>query len=358
MSNKSIEIKFGKTVTLAEAEALITSVTTNRFHLMGEPGIGKSSMLERIATRLGMDYAYIDVPNLDLGDIAMPVVDHESKTTRYYPNARFKLQSNKPVCIMLDEYSKGADPVKNMLHPLFEVVNPRLGDVAVPPGSIVFSTGNLSSDGVGDGMKAHTKARLTKLVVRKPSAEEWLAWAVPKGIAPEVCAWVDRYPQVLASYIDGGQGDNPYIFNPRSVQDSFVCPRTLELASNIVSARSKFSSDALIAAMSGVIGEAGSRDLQAFIAYSDQLPTRASIIADPKNAAVPSQPGACAVVIYSLISAAEKDNFSALMEYVKRFDPEWQATFCIQVARTTSKQAIAFSNKDFSKWVADNQDLL
>lgn len=352
------QITFGKTVSLDEAEALITSVPTNRFHLMGEPGIGKSAMLRRIAEKMGMDYAYIDVPNMDLGDIAMPVVDHETRTTKYYPNARFKLQDGKPIAIMLDEYSKGADPVKNMLHPLFEVNDPRLGDVAVPKGSIIFSTGNLSSDGVGDNMKAHTKARLTKLVVRKPSAKEWLSWAVPHGIAPEVCAFVDRYEHVLASYIDGGSGDNPYIFNPRTVQDSFVCPRTLELASNIVSQRANFSSDALIASLSGVIGEAAARDLQAFVAYADQLPSKASIIADPKNATVPQLPGACAVVIYSLISAAEKDNFSKFMEYIKRFDPEWQATFAINIARSTSKQSIAFGNKDFSKWVADNQDLL
>lgn len=352
------EITFGKTVSLDEAEALITSVTTNRFHLMGEPGIGKSAMLRRIAEKLSMDYAYIDVPNMDLGDIAMPVVDHETRTTKYYPNARFKFHLRKPVIIMLDEFSKGAEPVKNMLHPLFEVNDPRLGDESAPDGSIIFSTGNLSSDGVGDGMKAHTKARLTKLVVRKPNAREWLQWAVPKGIAPEVCAFVDRYEHVLASYIEGGQGDNPYIFNPRTVQDSFVCPRTLELASNIVKQRSRFSSDALIAGLTGVVGEAAARDLQAFIAYSDQLPSKAAIIADPKTASVPSQPGACAVVVYSLIAAAEKDNFSALMEYIKRFEPEWQATFAINIAKSTSKQAIAFGNRDFSKWVADNQDLL
>ena len=352
------EITFGKTVSLAEAEALITSVPTNRFHLMGEPGIGKSAMLRRIADKLNMDYAYIDCPNMDLGDIAMPVVDHETKTTRYYPNARFKFHLRKPVVIMLDEYSKAADPVKNMLHPLFEVHGSRLGDDPTPDGSIIFSTGNMSSDGVGDGMKAHTKARLTKLVVRKPNAKEWLNWAVPKGIAPEICAWVDRYPHVLDSYLDGGTGDNPYIFNPRTVQDSFVCPRTLELASNIVSQRQNFSTDALIAAVTGVVGEAASRDIQAFIAYSDQLPSKAAIIADPKTAKVPEQPGACAVVIYGLIAAAEKDTFSAFMEYIKRFQPEWQATFAIQIARSTSKQSIAFGNKDFSKWVADNQDLL
>ena len=67
----------------------------------------------------------------------------------------------------------------------------------------------------------------------------------------------------------------------------------------------------------GVVGEAASRDIQAFIAYSDQLPSKSAIIADPKNAKVPDQPGACAVVVYGLITAAEKDTFSAFMEYIK-----------------------------------------
>jgi hypothetical protein len=352
------EINFGKTVSLKEAEDLLVNVRRNRFHLRGEPGIGKSSMLKRIGERTGLPVAYIDCPNMDLGDIAMPVVDHATKTTRYYPNARFLLEEGKPVAIMMDEFTKAPAPVMNMLHPMLEVANPRLGDIPIHPDSIIFTTGNLSSDGVGDNMKAHTSARLTKVTVLKPTAEQWLPWAIPHGIAPEVCAYVDRFPQVLASYLDGTQKDNPYIYNPRAQQDGYICPRTLELASNIVKQRAHFSSDSLIAALAGTLGEAGARDMQAFIAYADQMPTRESIIADPKSAKVPDQPGACAVVIYGLIAASEKSNFSAFMEYVKRFQAEWQATFAINIARNTSKQSIAFGNRDFSKWVADNQDLL
>ena len=99
------QINFGKTVSLKEAEELLINVRSNRFHLRGEPGIGKSSMLKRIGERTGLPVAYIDVPNMDLGDIAMPVVDHASKTTRYYPNARFMLERGEPVVIMLDEFT-------------------------------------------------------------------------------------------------------------------------------------------------------------------------------------------------------------------------------------------------------------
>jgi MoxR-like ATPase len=118
-------------VTLKQAANAYPYQPETIFLLQGEPGIGKSSLLKQVAEELGYDYAYIDVPNMDLGDIAMPVIDHETKTTRYYPNARFKVHEKKPVVIMLDEYTKGADPVKNMLHPMFEKANPRLGDISL-----------------------------------------------------------------------------------------------------------------------------------------------------------------------------------------------------------------------------------
>jgi len=71
------EVSFGKTVTLAQAAKLIATNPTVRFLLRGEPGIGKSSLLESISAQVGFPHSYIDVPNMDLGDIAMPVVDHD-----------------------------------------------------------------------------------------------------------------------------------------------------------------------------------------------------------------------------------------------------------------------------------------
>ena len=128
------EINFGKSVSLEQAANIILRTPMNRYMLQGEPGIGKSTLIKALAAKLPThEVAYIDVPNMDLGDIAMPVIDHETKTTRYYPNARFKMHTGKPVIIMLDEYTKGAQPIKNMLHPLLEVTNPRLGDVPVHP---------------------------------------------------------------------------------------------------------------------------------------------------------------------------------------------------------------------------------
>lgn len=352
------EVSFGKSITLKQAANLIRTNPTTRFLLQGEPGIGKSSLLEAIAGGLGYEYAYIDVPNMDLGDIAMPVIDHDTKTTRYYPNARFRIHEGKPLVIMLDEFTKGADPVKNMLHPMLEKANPRLGDIPLTKDTVVFLTGNLTTDGVGDNLKAHSRNRLVPVTISKPDAEQWIDWAIGKGVEPEVIAWVSRFPHALASYTDAGQGDNPYIYNPRKSQQAFVSPRSLETASNIVRTRKENDPDSVIAALTGAIGESAARDMQAYIEFSDQLPTWEATITHPKTTNVPTSPGACAIVVFGAISRVDKASIGPFMEYLSRFDAEWQACFAINIAKTTSKQSIAFSCKAFAEWVAKNQDLL
>ena len=352
-------INFGKTVTLRQAAQIILATPQNRYLLQGEPGIGKSSLLGFLTEALPThNAAYLDVPNMDLGDIAMPVIDHDNKVTRYYPNARFRLHEGKPVIIMLDEYTKGAEPIKNMLHPMLEVHNPRLGDIPIDPRSYIFLTGNLSSDGVGDNLKAHSRNRIIPLTVRKPDADQWIEWAIDHNIEPVVMAWVKQYPHALASYLDGDQDSNPYIYNPKKVQASFVSPRSLERASNIVRARSEIDQDSLIAALSGASGEAASRDMQAYIAYHDQLPMWESIIRSPRTTSVPESAGACAVMVFGAIAKLDTNNINPFMDYVERFEPEWQAAFCINLAKSKTKQAIAFRSKKFADWVQKNEDLL
>lgn len=353
-------LSFGKEVSLKQAAAIIAATPMNRYFLRGSPGIGKSSLIGALKEMFpSYETAYIDVPNMDLGDIAMPVVDHTRKVTSYYPNSRFKLDSGKPVIIMLDEYSKGADPIKNMLHPLLEVKNPRLGDLPIPAGSIIFLTGNKTSDGVGDSLKAHTLNRIITLNIRAPLADEWLDWAVDNNIDPVIMAWVKQFPHCLDEYDPNAKdNNNPYNFNPRRVQQAFVSPRSLEIASNVVKARDKIDTDTLIASLSGAVGEAAARDMQAFVDYQDQLPSWEAIIKEPKKTPVPESAGARAVLVYGAIAKIEKTNMEAFMEYIQRMQPEWQAAFGIQVMKNSGKQAIATSSKSFVNWVARNHDIL
>lgn len=347
------------TVTLQEAADLIVSNPETRFLLRGEPGIGKSSLLKAITEKSGLPGVYVDVPNLDLGDVCMPIPNHETRTMQYYPNARFGLHTGKPVVICLDEFSKGMDPVKNMLHPLLEISSARLGDVPVPKGTIIFLTGNLDSDGVGDSILAHTQMRIVELEISKPTAPEWLPWANANGIHPTIRAWVERTPFALASYRDGDQAGNPYIFFPNKVQGACVTLRTLEMASNIVKNRGGYGANALMAALTGAVGSAAAHSIASFIRHFDALPKWADIMDDPTAAKMPDDSGAIAVMVFTMIDRiTTSDELTKCIQYMKRTEEEWQSILCLSLARDEKRQKMAFRCAEYAQWLAKNQDLL
>jgi len=346
------------TTSLEDAVRLVVANPDVRYMLRGEPGIGKSSLAYALKQMTGYPLSMMDVPNLDLGDVSMPVIDHENRVTRYYPNARFQLHEGKPIVVMLDEFTKGADAVKNMLHPMLEVTNPRLGDLTIPTGSLVVLTGNLDTDGVGDGLAQHTRQRIVELIIRKPNADEWLRWASNNGVAAVLMAWVNRYSYCLASYLDGIT--NEFIFNPAEPHTSVVSPRTLEIASRQILTRENVSSNGLRAALTGTVGAPAAVSILSFIEFQDKLPSLKDILEKPATAEIPDDEGARAVLTFNLLEHVEKDTLTPIMEYLRRdeMDEEWQVIFGVCLARHDSKKQIAFSNGAFAKWARDNEDLL
>jgi len=353
-------INFGSSVSLNEFAHLVSTVGKSVTVIgQGEVGIGKSSTLKKIV-EMNPEHepAYIDCTLLDLGDFALPYTVEAAgvgKVTKFAPNARFKLQSDKPVIVMLDEIGKAIKSVKNVLLTL--MLEHRIGDVYLPEGSIVFGTTNLASDGVGDSLEAHARNRVCFVTVRKPDDEQWIDWALNNNIAPEIIAWVKQFPQALASYADEGQRDNPYIFNPtRAGQTAFVTPRSLEKASDIAKQRAILGDNLTITALSGTIGESAARDMQAFFTVVDKLPTWDVVIKDPENTKVPEDTVAKCIFVFSALVKVQKDTFASFMKYLQRLDPEWQALFAKSIIKS-EKQTIAISNKEFKDWALKNQYL-
>jgi hypothetical protein len=231
-----------------------------------------------------------------------------------------------------------------------------MGTCNLHPDTIVFTTGNMDGDNVGDSAKAHTRNRQTWMTYMKPTADEWLVWAGNAGVAPEIMAWVTEYPHCLASYMDGGQKENPYIFNPSDAsQVSFVSPRSLFKASHWVNVRDRISQNALVAALDGTVGISASRDLQAYITLADQLPTRDAIERDPDGATIPTSPAAQCILMFKAVTATKRDTFGTWMRYVKRMPKEAQALFINSLLEVKTQKAWALAHPAFVSWARENQ---
>jgi hypothetical protein len=64
------------------------------------------------------------------------------------------------------------------------------------------------------------------------------------------------------------------------------------------------------------------------------------------------------VLVFGAISKIDRQTITPFMDYMGRFESEWQACFAINVAKNPTKQGIAFSSQAFASWVERNEDLL
>lgn len=365
-------ININTRVTLAQAKTAIATIGAQRTVLLqGEPGIGKSWLIKE----LGKDFpdhrpVYIDCQLLlDQGDFFYPfIADTDGgKVAERVMLEDFNFHSEQPLIIMLDEVGKSNKSVMNVLLTL--LYDRRIGSAPVPAGSIVFATTNLSTDGVGDFVAAHARSRVIRLEVKKPHAgfnhdgtvdqDSWGYWALGNDIAPELTAWVKATPQCLESYRDFDikeKWSNPYPFHPTQGAESYVCPRTLHAASDVVKQRAVLGHELTLSLLAGAAGESFARDFSAWLLVKDRVASMDAVAVAPESAAVPEAHDAVAlcVMVFSLIAATTDKTIVPFTTYMNRLPKEYQAMYARSLMANTEKQTIAVKCENFRKWAMAN----
>jgi hypothetical protein len=362
MSKTNANIRY--TVSHKELVNALRTIGMRRTYVVkSEPGVGKTTTLTALEELMGTDeydYIYVDCPGKDIPDIGMNVPDMQEKLLKYMSSELFKLGNGKKKVIMLDEFMKS--------HKLLQVIWTRLmleryvGDMKLPEGSIVFATSNNESDGVGDTMLAHAGNRVTIVELRKPTAAEWVAnFAAKVGISPVIRTWALMESRSFKSYRDGGQDDNPYIFNPaKKGVMSFVSPRSLAGCDPIIKNRHILGDNMTKASLVGTIGQAAAESLGAFLPLEAEVLFAKDIIADPLGVIVPTKPAVlCLTVVNALDDIKTQDDLSNFMTWLSRAkSEEIESVFFSLVLQDERTTKIAQNNRDCAKWSVRNFDLM
>ena len=356
--------------------------------IKSEPGVGKSSLLAMLAEDNGdkwrkpgdelkgvafvdgkpvegtglcandkYDYIYVDCPCKDIPDIGMNIPVHASKTLEFYVAALFRLDSNKPKVVMLDEYMK----TPKMLQIMFTRMTLELmvGDRHLPDGSYVFATSNNESDGVGDSMLAHGGNRVMIVPMRKSSTMEWLKWAGENNIARPIRAWVAMNPQVMASYLDGGQENNPYIFWPNKGMLSFCSLRSLAKCDVIVRNDAKLGRGITRTALAGTIGVAGANDMAAFLSLEKELVSTKDVLANPDTVQMPEKAAALFMMMFNALDDITiQDELTSFMKFMARVESnEVRGVFFTMLIENKRTFKLAKNNADVMAWAKDKDNL-
>jgi hypothetical protein len=337
------------TITLAEATNLIAAVGAQHTVLVqGEMGCGKSSMLTELKRRYPDHHpAYFDLTTKDVGDFMIPAVT--DGVAEFLPNAEFGIHTDKPVLLMLDELGKASKSVMNAC--LRVMLERTVGTQKLPEGSIIFATTNLTQEGLGDSMPPHARNRIVTVQISKPTADEWIAWAMGNGVEPVVLATVNEFPQMLSSYTEYDTPNaNHYINDPRAQRAAFVTPRSLYAANNIIKQTRHLPETVLFAALCGTVGAPAASDMLAVLRLDAELPSWKEIIADPNTAKAPTNGAALAMLIYRAIVRVDADSFDNWLTYLGRLSREAQALFARQIMTPSSgKLKLAATNREMVK---------
>ena len=371
------KINFHDTMNIKELRSFIPSVGEElTVVVQSEPGCGKTSLLSMIAEDNGdqwrkvgdnfpndkYDYIYVDCPVKDMADIGMAIPNHTTKTLEYYVASLFKMNNGKPKYVLLDEVMKAPK--------LMQVIYTRLmlertvGDEPLPEQgdrkSVVFATSNNASDKVGDGMLAHAGNRVCIVRMSKPTVDEWLTWATEKGVSRVIRTFVKMFPRCMASYLDGDQNDNPYIFQPNKTALSFCSPRSLAKADVIIRNRDRNTENGVMVGLAGTIGLSAAKDMDALLGLDRKLlDVRDVIIKAPKTVAIPEDTAAQLMIMFQAVDVLQtQDELSSFMEFVDRIkSSEIQAVFFTMMMRNPKSIRLARNNMAIAKWATENHDL-
>src|SRR5438128_5089343 len=145
--------------------------------IWGPPGIGKSSLVQQFAAAVGLPCVSLLGSQLAPEDlIGVPQI--LDGTSRFCPPRT--IARAEPYCLFLDELNACSHEVQKAFYSLIH--ERRIGEYALPDGSIVLGAGNRAQDSAI--VKPMASALLNRMVhvQLKVSHREWLEWAAANNL--------------------------------------------------------------------------------------------------------------------------------------------------------------------------------
>lgn len=205
------------TLTQQELPDFLLHVAPRRpVFIWGQPGIGKSSLVREFAASVGLPCVTLLGSQLAPEDL-MGVPQIVDGRSRFCPPRL--IARDEPYCLFLDELNACSHEVQKAFYSL--ILERRVGEYEMPPGSVVIGAGNRSQDAaIVRPMSSALMNRMVHVHLRA-SHRDWLAWAAGAGIHHHVLEYVRLRPDHL-------------FVQPPKHEEPFTTPRSWHLLSDIL----------------------------------------------------------------------------------------------------------------------------
>lgn len=299
--------------------------------LWGDPGIGKSQIVQQTATQLGLTCQDVRAVLLDPVDLrGLPHVNGDGRSHWAIPD--FLPRDGNGV-LFLDELNRAPTLVQNACFQL--ILDRKLGEYTLPDGWRVVAACNNDGGGVTK-MSSALSNRFTHINVA-PDVNDWCKWALGANIDPLLVAFIRFRPNLLHVY--------------DSKARAFPSPRSWSFVSKILGQLQ--APDIEFALIEGTVGHGAAVEFTAFARIYRNLPSIDAILLNPTQAAVPTDVATLYAVSSALAHRADDNNFGRVMQYLDRLPAEY-TVFSVKDA-VTRKPRLA-STPSFTGWAVTHSD--
>ena len=255
---------------------LITKEVKHSVFLWGAPGIGKSSIVRKVANDNDLELIDLRISQLAPTDIrGLPYV--ENGMAKFAPPA-FLPQEGKGI-LFVDEFNMASPSMMSIAQQL--ILDRQVGDYIVPEGWFIVAAGNRTEDRAAvSQMPAPVANRFIHFNVES-DLSSWKEYAIQKGVNEQIISFLNFRPQLL--------------FNFNKNATAWPSPRSWEFADSLLSIGLEIDS---------AVGDGTAAEFYAYQSIYSRLPDVDAILSG-QSVEVPKEPSLMYAVCGSLVSRAK-----------------------------------------------------
>lgn len=286
--------------------------------LWGKPGIGKTAIVKQVAEELGYELATFCLGQYDRVDLLGVPTIQDGATVWNPPDTLprvVKGKKSKGGILFLDEINVAPLSVQAAAYQLIQ--EGRVGSYSLPPNwQRVAAGNNLSDKAAALRMSSALANRMAHIQVGV-NYESWCEWATNAGIAPEVVAFIKRFPQHL------------HVHAPEA--NAFPSPRTWEQVGKYLT----LDKGVRGLAIASILGDGVATEFCSFLnALLSELPSLENILSDPSNCHMPKKADQKVALVTALskwrqaqgaqVDVRHADN---VIKYITRLGSDYLTTY-------------------------------
>lgn len=307
-------------------EAQLKGALTTSWMLHGRPGVGKTEVVQTLATRIGAQLYDLRLTTIEPQDLrGLPYFDHAAAKTVWYRPEDLP-DTDAPAILFLDELTSASPALQPTVYGLLQ--ERRVGRHLLPANVLIVAAGNQVEDGaIAYDMGTALSDRLVHMIVQA-SADEWLRqYALPAGIHPTVAAFIRTRPDLLETTEEA----------LRRGQMIACTPRSWTRVSRIMGA---VPDRALRQVM--IAGTVGSAPAAEFALLADEIAATVQIdamLSTPRAeraALYPRTLHGLTAMVYGLVGAVSRDTLPAAIEILADLRGQGAVALGLPVAELAS----------------------